>query len=136
MDLAGLYFQTGQPRRAVEQFRKVRTLKPDMPDMLNNLAWLLATSADDTLRDGKEAVECAEHACTLTMNKQTGYIGTLAAAYAEAGRFPEAVDTAKRAIGMQNANGETQFAAMSSQLLQLYSVGRPFHTSPAPGQGP
>jgi len=84
MDLAGLYFQTGQHRKAVDQFRKVRALKPDMPDMLNNLAWLLATCSDDTLRDGKEAVECAERACKLTMNKQTGYIGTLAAAYAEA----------------------------------------------------
>ena len=134
MDLAGLYFQTGQPRRAVDQFRKVRVLKPDMPDMLNNLAWLLATSAEGTLRGGKEAVECAERACRLTMNKQTGYIGTLAAAYAEAGRFPEAVDTAKRAIDLQNANGETQYAAMTGQLLQLYSAGMPFHAPPAPGQ--
>ena len=134
MDLAGLYFQTGQSRRAVDQFRKVRALKPDMPDMLNNLAWLLATSADVTLRDGKEAVECAERACHLTLNKQTGYIGTLAAAYAEAGRFPEAVETAKRAIDLQNANGETQYAAMTSQLLQLYSAGMPFHAPPAPGQ--
>jgi Flp pilus assembly protein TadD len=136
MDLAGLYFQTGQSRRAVEQFRKVRALKPDMPDMLNNLAWLLATCSDDTLRDGKEAVECAERACRLTMNKQTAYIGTLAAAYAEAGRFPEAVDTAKLAIDLQNANGETQYAAITSQLLQLYSAGRPFHSPPAPGQSP
>ena len=64
--------------------------------MLNNLAWILAASADPQVRNGPEAVLLAERACKLTDYKKPLLVGTLAAAYAEAGRFPEAVATARK----------------------------------------
>ena len=64
---------------------------------LNNLAWLLATASDARLRNGAEAVELAERACAVTQYRRTVFVGTLAAAYAEAGRFEEAIATAERA---------------------------------------
>ena len=76
-------FQVGEPGRAVNQLRKVVLLKPDLPQPLNNLAWLLATCSDDTVRNGPEAVSCAERACRLTAFRETAMVGTLAAAYAE-----------------------------------------------------
>jgi protein O-mannosyl-transferase len=127
LDLAGIFFQTGDARAAEEQFRKVLAINPDLPEPLNNLAWLLATSADDSLRDGAEAIRHAERACDLTSFKQTGLVSTLAAAYAEGGRFPEAVTTAEMAVKLGTANGETRLTAINNQLLPLYRAGLPYH---------
>ena len=131
MDLAETFIQTGNSRGAVDQFRKILSLNPDLPETLNNLAWLLATASDATVRDGAEAVRHAEHACQLTAFKQTPMISTLAAAYAEAGRFSEAVATAEMAIRLQTANGETRLAAINRQLLPLYRAGTAYHERPA-----
>ncbi|HEX4342657.1 MAG TPA: tetratricopeptide repeat protein [Verrucomicrobiae bacterium] len=131
LDLAGLLFKTGNSRQAVEQFHKVLLLNPDLPESLNNLAWLQATSPDDGVRDGAEAVQHAERACRLTDFKETAMISTLAAAYAEAGRFPEAITSAEMALKLQTAAGETQFADINRHLLGLYRSGKPFHERPA-----
>ena len=127
LDLAGIFFRTGAARAAEDQFRKVLSLNPDLPEPLNNLAWLLATSSDDTLRDGAEAIRHAERACDLTGFKQTIMISTLAAASAEGGRFPEAVATAETAVRWGTAPGESQLTAINNQLLPLYRAGRPYH---------
>jgi Flp pilus assembly protein TadD len=135
MKLAALLYRTGDPRQAVVQLRHVLSLKPDHADALNNLAWLLATCSDDRLRDGAEAVQCAERACQLTGFKQAGMVGTLAAAYAEAGRFPEAVATAESAVKLATAAGDPQFADVNRRLLTIYQVGKPWHEPPAASPG-
>ena len=131
LDLAALLYQTGHSGQAAVQFRRVLSLKPDMPEPLNNLAWILATSPDDAVRNGDEAVQFAERACHLTAFKETGMISTLAAAYAEAGRFSEAVATAEMAMKMQLAANEMQMAEINRQLLPLYRAGKPYHEQPA-----
>jgi len=93
---------------------------------LNNLAWLRATLADDTLRNGPEAVECAERACKLTGFKEPIFLGTLAAAYAEAGRFKEAVTTAEQARDLANASNLKEVVRRNELLLELYRSGKPF----------
>ena len=134
MALASLFYKTGDSRQAVEQLRRVLTVKPDQVEALNNLAWILATSSDDTVRSGTEAVKRAELACHLTDFKQAGMISTLAAADAEAGRFSEAVTSAEMAVKMQTANGESRLADINNQLLILYRNGKPYHASPAGGK--
>jgi tetratricopeptide (TPR) repeat protein len=131
LDLAALLYQTGEPGRAVNQLRKVVSLKPDQPQPLNNLAWLLATCSDDTVRNGPEAVSCAERACRLTAFRETAMVGTLAAAYAEAGNFHDAVATAELAVRLGTAAGETRFVAISQQFLALYRAEKPWHETPA-----
>lgn len=131
LDLAALLYQTGNTRQAADQFRKLLLLNPDLPEPLNNLAWLLATCSDDTVRDGAEAVRHAERACHLTEFKDTKIISTLAAAYAEAGNYSKAVTNAEIAIKLQIANGETHLADINNQLLPLYRAGRPYHERPA-----
>jgi Flp pilus assembly protein TadD len=131
MKLAGLLYQRGEAGQAVEQLRGAVLLHSADPLVFNNLAWLLATCADDKVRSGAEAVRYAEEACRLTGYKQAGLLSTLAAAYAEAGRFPEAIRTAETAIQMQDAAGETRFAALNRQLLTLYRAGKPWHEKPA-----
>src|SRR5205085_4651908 len=73
----------GKLTEAIQHYREALRTKDDFDGALNNLAWILASNPDDTLRNGVEAVRLAERACELTQNRVTTYIGTLAAAYAE-----------------------------------------------------
>ena len=123
--------QLGRTREAIAQYREALKLDPDLSTALNNLAWALATSSDDQLRNGAEAVRLAERACELTHNAQPWFVGTLAAAYAEAGRFPEAVATAEKAEQLAVNAGQAAVAAKTGQLLELYRAGKPYH-EPAP----
>jgi Flp pilus assembly protein TadD len=127
VQLATLLYETGKPREAVAEYRQVLVARPDEPEALNNLAWLLATSPVSAMRDGAEAVRLAEQGCRLTGYTQAQSLGTLAAAYAEAGRFPEAVTMTQKAIELARAGGDTRFAAVNEQLLRLYRAGRPYH---------
>jgi lipopolysaccharide biosynthesis regulator YciM len=102
---------------------------------LNNLAWALATSPDASKRDGKRAVQLAERACDLTQYQQPIMVGTLAAAYAEAGRFDDAVATAQKARDIALALGQKDIAGNNQHLLELYKSGRAFHeAAPAANQ--
>ncbi|HTQ50755.1 MAG TPA: tetratricopeptide repeat protein, partial [Candidatus Acidoferrales bacterium] len=123
--------QMGRTREAIAQYRKALELDPDLPTALNNLAWILATSSDEQLRNGAEAVRLAERACELTHYAQPWFVGTLAAAYAEAGRFPEAATTAEKAEQLAINTGQPAVAAKTGQLLELYRAGKPYH-EPAP----
>ena len=73
---------------------------------------------------------CAERACRLTAYRQAGMLSTLAAAYAEAGRFPEAVTTAEMALRLQTDAGDARGAALNQKLLTLYRAGKPWHEKP------
>jgi Tfp pilus assembly protein PilF len=124
--VAASWAAQGKPLYAVQAYRAALALQPDSPEILNNLAWLLATSAEPDLRDGAEAVRLAERACDLTGSRRTLMVGTLAAAYAEAGRFPEAVATAQKACALAAESGEQSLVATNQQLLQFYRQGRPY----------
>ena len=134
METASLEYRIGHPHQAVTYFRQAVALKAD-PQALNNLAWILATCPDDSVRNGSEAMRDAEQACNLTGFKQAGMVGTLAAAYAEAGRFPEAITTAETAIKLATDAGDTQFADANQRLLALYSAGKPYREKPAVNGG-
>jgi tetratricopeptide (TPR) repeat protein len=123
--------QLGRTREAVAQYREALRLNPDLAVALNNLAWVLAASPDDELRNGAEAVRLAERACELTHYGEPFFIGTLAAAYAECGRFPEAVTTAEKAEQLAASAGLPAVAAKNRRLLELYRAGKPYH-EPAP----
>ena len=125
--LATLLFQTGKFGEAVAEYRQVMAAKPDQPEALSNLAWLLATSPDGAVRNGADAVRFSEQCCRLTGYQRPQMISVLAAAYAEAGRFTEAVAAAQKAIDLARASGDARFAAMNEQLLSLYRAGKPYH---------
>ena len=126
LHFAALLHETGNYAESVAQYRAALQREPDAVEALNNLAWMLATCPDATVRNGTEAVRLAEQACRLTDQKQAGMVGTLAAAYAEAGRFPEAIATAAKAADLATAAGDAAFAAQNRQLLGLYRAGRPY----------
>jgi len=127
-ELASLEYATGISRQAVEHLRRALALKPYPPNLvaLNNLAWILATSPDASVRNGNDAVKYAQQACLFTGFKQPGMLGTLAAAYAETGHFPEAITAAETAVKLATAAGNSQVAALNQRLLQLYRAGKPY----------
>ena len=120
----------GQFDEAIENYRKAIQINPNFSGALNNLAWLLAASPNDKFRNGTEAVRLAERACELTHYGDPFLIGTLAAAYAEAGRFPEAVTTAEKAEHLATKIGLPAVATKNRQLLELYRAGKPYHEAP------
>jgi Flp pilus assembly protein TadD len=130
--LASLLYQTAKFGEAVAEYRQLVAARPNEPEVLSNLAWLLATSPDSAVRNGTDAVRFAEQACRLTGYQRAPMVGSLAAAYAEAGRFTEAVAATQRAIELAQSSGDSRFAAVNEQLLSLYRAGKPYHMpSPA-----
>jgi Flp pilus assembly protein TadD len=116
----------GKTEEAIAHYKEAIRLKPDWPEPLNDLAWLLATYPRPELRNGPQAVELAEHACKLTNFKEARFLGTLDAAYAEAGRFPEAITTAELAKQLALAAGDKTIAGLGDERLKLYRSGLPY----------
>ena len=114
----------GDHKAALADLEKALALEPDESGVLNNLAWLLATSPDDAIRDGKRAIELATKACEVTEWKQPHIVSTLAAGYAESGDFDSARKYSQRAV-----DGEDVAAEVKQQLegeLASYQAGKPW----------
>jgi tetratricopeptide (TPR) repeat protein len=104
-------------------------LQPSDPTTLNDLAWLLATSPDGRLRNGRRAVSFAQKSCALTNWNNAYSIDTLAAAYAAAGDFPQAIKFQQRAIdALDPKDRAVQLPGMKSRL-ELYSSRRAYVSS-------
>jgi protein O-mannosyl-transferase len=115
----------GKLAEAARRYREALQLQPDLIEALNNLAWLLATARDAAARNGPEAIQLAERACTLSQYQRAQFVGTLAAAYAENGQFEQARDTARKAVTLAEAAGQAELAARNRKLLELYQAGKP-----------
>jgi protein O-mannosyl-transferase len=127
--LAALLSGQGRTGEAIPHYREAIRLQPDSTDLLNNLAWILAADAHAQWRNGAEAQRLALRACELTHYERPLLIGTLAVAYAEAGRFDEAIAAAQKARELALAGGKNEMAARNLELLQLFRAHRPFHES-------
>ena len=124
--LGALLRQRGLHREAATEYREALRLAPDNVEALNNLAWLCRTEPAEADRGRGEAVRHAERACELTGYKETLLIGTLAAAYAEAGRFDDAIRTAEKACAMAAEQGDDRLLAKNRELLELYRQGKAY----------
>jgi hypothetical protein len=108
-------------------FRETVRREPDSTVALNNLAFLLATAPDPALRNGSEAVSYAEQACALTGQTNLATLATLAAAYAEAGRFDQAVTTAEKTCKLAAENSNPSLLQHNMELLERYRRRQPYH---------
>ena len=115
-----------QTAQAIAQYTEGLRVQPNSMRALNNLAWIRATSPQAELRDGPEAVRLAKRACELSDYKAPLLVGTLAAAYAEAGRFNEAVTMAATARELALATGESELADRNLKLIEIYKARQPF----------
>jgi tetratricopeptide (TPR) repeat protein len=126
-NLGNVYLQQGRMAEAIAQYQTVVAIDPNAADARNNLAFVLATCPQASLRNGIEAVGLAQQADQLAGGENPMILGTLAAAYAEAGRFPEAIGTAQRAIRLAGAQSNAALAGTLQSQLKLYQAGLPFH---------
>jgi tetratricopeptide (TPR) repeat protein len=119
-DLGEALMKSGQRAEALALWRQALRQAPDNLRVLNDTAWALATCSDAALRNGAEAVTLAEHAVQLSSGREPALLGTLAAAYAEAGRFDKAVELEKRATDVATQEGNAPLAAtLRARLAQL-----------------
>ena len=126
----------GQDQQAVDHWREALRWQPDQVPVLVQAAWVLATSSEAAVRNGDEALELARQALRLSGQESAGLLDVLAAAYAETGRFSEAVATAERALAMV-PSAEKPLADVLQDRLRRYQAGSAFHEpreAPASGQ--
>jgi tetratricopeptide (TPR) repeat protein len=124
--LGTIRMKQGDERRAVGHYRAALKARPGWPRAANNLAWILATSPDATLREGAEAVRLSEMAARAAGGRSADVLDTLAAAYAEAGDFDRAVEVGRRAVAIARESGDTEAAAGLQHRLTLYENGQPY----------
>jgi tetratricopeptide (TPR) repeat protein len=116
---------TGQAAEGLKHWREALRQDPDNPGTLNDTAWLLATCSDAALRNGNEAVSLARHAVQVTQGREPALLGTLAAAYAEAGEFDKAQETEQQAAALATQQGNARLAATLQNRLTLFQAKTP-----------
>lgn len=125
-NLANTFLHMGRANEALAHYTKALQLDPIDTEALNNMSWILATWPDALIRNGAKAVELAERADSLTRSESPIISATLAAAYAEAGRFSEALRTAQRALQLATAEGNQARADSIRGQIELYQSGAAF----------
>jgi tetratricopeptide (TPR) repeat protein len=131
-NLGSALLAKGRLRDAIAQYRDVLRIAPDNVAAQSNLAWLLATAADSSLRNGSEAVLLAERAESESSRSENHAIvlRILAAAYAEAGRFADAKKTAEQALEAAQSQGNSSLSSALRGEISLYELGLPYHKEP------
>ncbi len=136
LDLADLLVARNDSAGAVKQLREGLRRFPDSTPFANNLAWILATSPDASVRSGAEAVQLAESVVhrdldpnqpRLSPFEEVARLDTLAGAYAEAGRYDEASATLQRAIAAAGAIQDPGLMNEMQSRLKLYQQHQPYH---------
>jgi spermidine synthase len=130
--LAVSYYKKGMVEKCIAEYHEAIRLAPNWIEPLKSLSWILATNQDRNIRNSAEAVSLAEQ-----VNKQTSYtnpvlLDTLAAAYASAGRFSDAITAAEQALRIlsQSADQGDMAKAIGNRLL-LYKASK-IYTEPLP----
>ena len=118
--------EKNQSAEAIEHYEKALEISPESVSALNNLAWLLATSSNAQLRNGARAIQLAERATQLSGGGNALVLRTLAAAYAEAGQFGKAIESARAAMQLQQNQGDDSSATDLQHEIALYELGLPY----------
>jgi cytochrome c-type biogenesis protein CcmH/NrfG len=124
-NLGLLLSSQGRAAEAADQFVEALALRGDNPQALGGLAWIRATAWDPALRNIEEAVRLAERAADATRHRDVTALDALAAAYASAGRYDEAVRVATSGLDLSTSAGQVAVAAQFRQRIELYQEGQP-----------
>jgi tetratricopeptide (TPR) repeat protein len=131
-NLGHYFLQKGQVDEAIIHLQKALAIQSDFVEAQNDLgrtAWIMATSPDSSVRNGIKAVEIAQQIDRLSGGKNPLMAGTLAAAYAEAGKFPEAIAAGQRALQLASGQKNDALAATIQQEIKLYEAGTPLRAA-------
>jgi len=126
-NLARAFAAKNEVAQAIAHYQKASEIAPNSALFQNNLAWQLATCPDSALRDGARAAVLAEKASKLAGGQDPVILNTLAAAYAETGRFPEALEVARHALQLGESVGDTGLVEALRHEISLYEANMPYH---------
>jgi Flp pilus assembly protein TadD len=118
--------EKGETAAAIYHYEKAVQISPKSISALTNLAWLLATSSNDALRDGNKAVKLADEANQLLGGTSPVVLRTLAAGYAETGQFAKAVESAEASLQLARLSGDNSLATDVGKQLGFYRLGVPY----------
>ena len=127
--LAKALLQQRRASEAVAHYQTALKLEPNDPQILSGLAWVRAAWPEAAIRNGAQAVELAQRANQLSGGQNLLVLHTLAAAYAEAGRFAEAITTARQALELAESHAMSAQAVRLRSKLKLYEAGTPLRDS-------
>jgi tetratricopeptide (TPR) repeat protein len=122
--------ERGQSAEAIQHYKKALEISPQSVSALNNLAWLLATCSDASLRNGVRAIQLARQADQLSGGANALVLRTLAAGYAEAGQFGKAIESGRAATRVAQTQGDNSLAGELEQEIELYELGLPYREAP------
>ena len=131
-NLGYAFYLQGKFADSLTHLRLALDADPDRVSDLNLAASLLATCPDGSVRNGKDAVALADHAQTLTHAQDPAILDTLSAAYAETGRFPQAMEVERHAIAVATQQGKTSLTATLEAHLSRYQSNKPLREPPDP----
>ncbi len=133
---AGVMLSVGDHAAAIEDYERAlkavevasgdqQSDNDEISGILNNLAWVLSTSPDDDVRDGKRAIELGERAAKLTDHNVAHILSTLAAGYAEMGDFEKAIEWSTKSVELGRAEEHAQVDQLELEL-KSYQKGEPW----------
>ena len=125
-NLGIIYANQRNIEKAILHYKKALHFNPNMAQALYNLSWILASCEDERFRNGEGAVKLAEKLCKITRYNQPLALDAFGAAYAEAGRFKEAVLTAQKGLELALEMGPKKLALSLENRLKLYRAGHPY----------
>lgn len=126
---ADMFLMFGRWLEAIDVYEKILKDHPGDSGTLNNLSWLLATSPDDSVRDGEKALQLALLAAEKTNYRESYILSTLAAAYAELGQFDEARSWSEKAVVMAEKEKEERLDDLKNEL-ESYRKNEPWRETP------
>jgi tetratricopeptide (TPR) repeat protein len=132
--LGSLALRRADPELAVRHLRRAVRDRPDLHSIANNLAWLLATSPSERMRDPEEAIRIAEATVGALQEPNAAMLDTLAAGYAAAGRFDAAIRTAAAASALARETGDAAQADEIAARLVLYRSHTAYIDRPEPAE--
>ena len=123
--LGTVLIQQGYVRDAIDQWQQALAIQPDNGNAASNLAWVFATCPEDSIRDGPRAVDLAQKAMLIAGGKIPMIYRVLAAAYAENGRFNDAIEAAERGAELSNSQDNPALASELESNIAFYQSGKP-----------
>ncbi len=125
--LGNAFLQKGWPDKAIAHYQKALEIDPREVNARNNMAWVLATSSDASIRNGAMAVSLATQAVEISGGKDAIFYRTLAASYGECGKFADAIAAAEKGREIAISRGDSHLARTLERDIALYRADTPLH---------
>src|SRR6267378_644655 len=127
--LGNAFLQKGWPEQAIVHYQNALQIDPGAVNARNNMAWVLATSSDPSIRNGAKAVSLAAEAVEISGGKDAIFFRTLAASYGECGKFADAIAAAEKGQKIAISRGDSDLARTLEKDIALYQADIPLHQS-------